>query len=251
VEVHTKLAEDFLGLRWDFTDLAWQTSHNGPILGTTAYLLPPWLLLLHVAAHASQDILERKARYVQLWDMAKVAGKLGAEDWQMIRTEIAEPRLLLPAFVLAGKAFPNAFPPDLTGQLAAESGRRLASWVMKADIARCSLCNPQPRRLMDNLCWVRTAEEGARTLRRLVAPGRWEMLAGRYPRLANSRFYPLGYLLYFGFLASWLVRRLSLHRQRGLPPGTWLQNPPPLEPLPKSTTVPTRAEPQTASSSKP
>ncbi len=210
IELHTALAEDFLGLRLDLTSPAWKSSHTGTLAGAPAWLPTPALLFLHIAAHASQDIWERKARLLQLVDLRRLAGTLNAAEWAMVCGApssghpglVSEPRLVLPAFMQIERTFPNTLPVTVTA--------RLASQVEAA----VSLSNDAPRRLADNLRWTRTPRERLVAVRRLVFPDRYELLAKDAPQLVNTPFYPLAYLLHLRFLALWLLRRVRPHGQR-------------------------------------
>lgn len=239
VEIHTALSEDFLGLRLDLTAAAW--AHSQPAGAAPARRLPTWLLFLHLAAHASQDVWERKARLLHLADLQRVwqqftrseigiiAGACGAPDrWfeaqglplddhlTAARLGVArlEPRLLLPGLTLLESAFPAALPAGLTTALAAPLQPALRAWLSRLDLAEVSLSNPAPRRLTDNLRWTNGPIERLRALRRLLLPDRYGLLGSRFPRLVSSPFYPLAYPLHLAFLGGWLLRRLRRRGQR-------------------------------------
>lgn len=245
VEVHSALAEDFLGLRLDLTTAAW--GHSQPMEmememdAASVRLLPPWLLFLHLAAHASQDVWERKARLLQQADLQRVWQQLTHPDIAIIGGACAapaawfdaqglsardraaaslvgvarlEPRLLLPSLTLLETAFPGALPPGLTAALAAPLPPALRAWLQHLSLAEVSLSNPAPRRLADNLRWTHGPAERLGALRRLLLPDRFGLLGNRFPRLVSSPLYPLAYPLHLVFLGGWLQRRLRRHGQR-------------------------------------
>lgn len=222
LELHTALAEDFLGLRLDLTSPAWATSRAGTLAGAPAQLLAPAVLFLHVAAHASQDIWERKARLLQLVDLHRLAGTLNAAEWATISAasspgnpgRVSEPRLVLPALLQLERTYPGTLPVTVTARLASQVDPALVAWLVDTPLAAVSLSNDAPRRLADNLRWTRTPRERLVAVRRLIFPDRYELLAKDAPQLVNTPFYPLAYLLHLRFLAVWLLRRVRPHGQR-------------------------------------
>lgn len=235
VEVHTALAEDFLGLRLELTSAAWQHSQTP----TPVRLLPPWLFFLHLAAHASQDVWERKARLLQLVDLQRVWQPLTRQDIACIGVACGaaaawfdaqglqgerpravaslagvrlEPRLLLPALTLLQSVFPGVPPPGLTSALNETLQPGLRAWLQQISLAEVSLSNPAPRRLADNLRWTQRSGERLNVLRHLLLPDRYGLLGNRFPRLVSSPLFPLAYPLHLVFLGGWVQRRL---RQRG------------------------------------
>ncbi len=220
IELHTALAEDVLGLRLDLTGPAWASSTTGSLAQAPAQLLAPAVLFLHIAAHASQDVWERKARLVQLVDLRRLAATLTPADWATVGGAAAqpvlvnEPRLVLPAFLQLERTFRGTLPVTVTARLASQVAPELVAWLVDTPLAAVSLSNDAPRRLADTLRWTHTPRERLVALRRLVFPDRYELLAKDAPQLVNTPFYPLAYLLHLRFLALWLLRRLRPHGQR-------------------------------------
>ncbi len=222
IELHTALAEDFLGLRLDLTAPAWATSRVAVLAGEPAQLLAPAVLFLHIAAHASQDVWERKARLLQLVDLRRLAATLHTADWAMVSGAgatarsglVIEPRLVLPAFLQLERTFHGTLPVTVTARLASQVDPQLVAWLVDTPLSVVSLSNDAPRRLADNLRWTRTPRERLVAVRRLVFPDRYELLAKDAPQLVNTPFYPLAYLLHLRFLAQWFLRRLRPHGQR-------------------------------------
>jgi hypothetical protein len=222
IELHIALVEDFLGLRLDLTVPAWASSRAGTLAGAPAQILAPSVLFLHIAAHASQDIWERKARLLQLVDLRRLAGTLSAAEWATISGthssgysgRVSEPRLVLPALLQLERTFPGTLPVTVTARLASQVDPQLVAWLVDTPLAAVSLSNDAPRRLADNLRWTRTTRERLVAVRRLVFPDRYELLAKDAPQLVNTPFYPLAYLLHLRFLALWLLRRVRPHGQR-------------------------------------
>ncbi len=239
VEVHTALAEDFLGLRLDLTPAAWRESQ--PAAQESALrVLPDWLFFLHLAAHTSQDVWERKARLLQLVDLRRVWQRL--PDWEkaligaacgiapeelpeqaqggkppdlrLLHGARLEQRLLLPALLLLDGAFPDVLPAGWTGHMGARAPFALTAWLRSISLADVSLSNSQPRRLADTLHWAQGPRERLGALRRLLLPDRYGLLGNRFPRLVASPFFVLAYPLHLVFVGGWLRRRLRRQGQR-------------------------------------
>ena len=241
VEVHLALAEDFLGLRLDLTALAWKCSARVAIDAAVVRMLPSWLFFLHLAAHTSQDVWERKARLLQVTDLQRVWGQLSQEETVVVGTACGapaawftaqnlggerssaenilartrlEPRLLLPALMFVESAFPDARLSGLTAALGARVEPDLLAWLQQISLADVSLSNPAPRRLADNLRWAQTPRERLGALRRLLLPDRYGLLGNRFPRLVSSPLFPLAYPLHLVFVGGWLQRRVWRRNQR-------------------------------------
>ncbi|WP_423225979.1 nucleotidyltransferase family protein [Candidatus Amarolinea aalborgensis] len=241
VEVHLALAEDFLGLRLDLTALAWKHGAPGAMGSVPVRMLPSWLFFLHLAAHASQDVWERKARLLQVTDLQRVWKQLSREEVALIGAACGapaawfaalnvsgespsaenilggarlEPRLLLPALMLVESVFPDARLRGLTVALGARLQPGLRAWLQQISLADVSLSNPAPRRLADNLRWAQTPAERLGALRRLLLPDRYGLLGNRFPRLVSSPLFPLAYPLHLVFVGGWLQRRMRPRGQR-------------------------------------
>lgn len=241
VEVHLALAEDFLGLRLDLTALAWPHRAPSAIGAAPVRLLPSWLFFLHLAAHASQDVWERKARLLQVADLQRVWTQLIPEEMALIGAACGapeawfaalnlsgerplaenmlggarlEPRLLLPALMFVESTWPDTRLRGLTAALGAQVQPDLLAWLQHISLADVSLSNPAPRRLADNLRWAQTPGERMGALRRLLVPDRYGLLGNRFPRLVSSPLFPLAYPLHLVFLGGWLQRRVRRRGQR-------------------------------------
>jgi hypothetical protein len=208
LDLHTRLAEYFWGIRYDLTEEAWEDSPAGRWQGLAARLLEPATLLHHLAIHASSDAIARRLRLLHLTDIALVAGKLDLAGWERIITGAQrrrEQRLIYPALLLTSRYYPvvpavvlrvlrSGVPPALVRQLDATT------------LDQLSVCNPSPTTPAEKLLWFRPGYEQARALRHMLLPNPGE-LAHWYPTLARSPLLPIAYLRYAAQLVGWGVRR--------------------------------------------
>ena len=102
VEVHTRLAESFRGIGVDWTDHVAFSPSPDPASAE----LPLALGLLHLAAHATADALNRRLRLAALFDLHWLAPSLSDADWAVVlelgsRHEAA--RFVWPALAMASR----------------------------------------------------------------------------------------------------------------------------------------------------
>jgi hypothetical protein len=212
VELHTGLREAFRGIGLDLTAQAWSEAAPG-----LERHLTPRALFLHLAAHTSVDILERKARLIQLLDLRRVGGQLSRQDWTWLSeaTTRHSARFLYPAAAMAQRLWPEVIPAAWLAQLEVEVKPELAAWLRVVTSHSVSYLGrgQVPRPLMDNLSrWPLDRREQITVWRYILLPGRWE-LADRYPRLAGSALFPLMYPMHVAYSGRRLFQRL---RGRGL-----------------------------------
>jgi hypothetical protein len=230
VEVHTWLGEAFRGIRFDLRAPLASIPSAGPGRiglpgsasappGMTAFavsswtVLPNWLGLAHLAAHASVDALGRKLRLIQLIDLARLAPRLEAADWRAFEQCCATPpaaRFVWPALALGVRELgSDGMPEGLLDRLAESVQPSLRAWVERLDVDTASrFGRMEARRALDEVPRIWPLDRRERwTVWRFVAwPARWE-LADRYPRLARSALWPLMYLRHLGYNAGVARRR--------------------------------------------
>jgi hypothetical protein len=222
LDLHTRLAEYFWGIRYDLTEEAWADSAPGPLQGVQARVLGPATLLHHLAIHASSDAIARRLRLLHLADIALVASTLNLADWDRIvvgAQRRGEQRMLYPALLLTSRYYPvvptavlrvlrSGVPPALLQQLDATS------------LDQLSFCNRSPTTPAEKLRWFRPGYEQARALRHMLLPNPSE-LGHWYPNLARPALLPIAYLRYGVQILGWGVRRMRGKSRLGpvAPPG--------------------------------
>lgn len=204
VELHTRVAESFRGIGMDVTA---RLDLNRP-----AAEWPPALALVHVAMHASVDMLGRRLRLIQLVDVARLAAGLAAADWAAVRALAAPPahaRFVWPALALAGRVVRAPIDAATLAALRAAVRPALAEWVGAADVDALGYFgrDAAARALLEvPRIWPLSAAEVLAVWRFIALPGRWD-LADRYPDLARGPLWPLAYARHAGFNASTAVKR--------------------------------------------
>ena len=208
VELHTRVAEQFWGIRYDLTAEVWAGSQPGTICGADAQVLQPGALLHHLLVHASSDAIARRLRLLHLHDIALVAERVDRAGWDAIVQAARarrEERLIFPALLLASRYYP-AIPADLLPELQAGVPPALLQHLQTSDLDRLSFCNTEPTTPAEKLCWFRPGRERIGALRHMVLPDPSEM-AHWFPRMARPMLLPLAYARYGLMLVRWGLRR--------------------------------------------
>ncbi len=222
LDLHTRLAEYFWGIKYDLTEEAWADSVSGRLQGAEARVLGPAALMHHLAIHASSDALARRLRLLHLADIALVADKIDQADWDRIvagAQRRGEQRLVYPVLMLTSRYYP-AVPAAVLRALRSGVPQALLQQLDSTSLDQLSFCNPAPTTPAEKLRWFRPGYEQARALRHMLLPNPGE-LGHWYPNLARPALLPIAYLRYAGEILGWGVRR-ALGRSRlspAAPPG--------------------------------
>ncbi len=209
LEVHYTLREEYAGIGYELAPQLWQWSEKRPFFAPRSSLLPPPpslltppppVLLHHVCAHATSDWLIQRGRLMQIDDIRKIAARMSASDWATFE-KLVPPhgaRFVYPALGFTLKYAPEtAVPPAIRHHLRTNCPPKLLEWVDNSQLAENSESNPISRSgigfdLADKLARHRR-DKIAFWLRSLFP--RRQNLSKRYPRLVNTPFWPLCYLL--------------------------------------------------------
>ena len=117
------------GLATDECDQAWASARPAKIAGVEVLTLVPEALLYHLCLHIAYGHRFR-VPLLHLHDLAAVAGRYPALDWDLVEATAAERgtgRFVYAALTLAARAFPSRFP--------REALPRIARLVHRADDA--------------------------------------------------------------------------------------------------------------------
>lgn len=208
LEVHYTLLEEYAGIGYELAPQLWQWSQKRPFYSPNSPLTPhsslltppPSVLLHHVCAHATSDWLIQRGRLMQIDDIRKIAAKLSEADWATFETLVPPhgARFVYPALGFTLKYAPEtAVPPTTIHYLRTNCPAKLLEWVDNGHLAENSESNPISRSgigfdLAAKLSRNRT-DKLAFWLRSLFP--RRQNLTKRYPRLVNTPFWPLCYVL--------------------------------------------------------
>ncbi|MEO7908823.1 MAG: nucleotidyltransferase family protein [Roseiflexaceae bacterium] len=208
LDLHTRLAEYFWGIRYDLTDEAWADSAPSRLQDVEARVLGPTTLLHHLAIHASSDAIARRLRLLHLADIALVAAKLDPADWERIvagAQRRGEQRLVYPALLLTSRYYP-VVPAAVLGALRSGVPSALLQQLDATSLDQLSFCNRLPTTPAEKLRWFRPGYEQVRALRHMLLPNPGE-LAHWYPKLTQPALLPIAYLRYGARILGWGVRR--------------------------------------------
>jgi hypothetical protein len=165
VEVHTEIRRRLWGDigNFDISRWLWSGSMPGLVLGEPAYLPTIENLLLHVALHATENLLVGTGRLLQWLDLACLITRVPNLDILPFRDH------LFPSISLAKRVFPNQLAGVNLSNIASMVHPRLVSWVESTPInSRCGL--------VDNV----TAKKRTRLMKRWARwrPDPWRLAVG-------------------------------------------------------------------------
>jgi hypothetical protein len=208
LDLHTRLAEHFWGIRYDLTEEAWADSAPGQLQDVAARVLEPATLLHHLAIHASSDAIARRLRLLHLVDIALVAAKLDQADWERIvagAQRRGEQRLVYAALLLTSHYYP-VVPAAVLRATRSGTPTALLRQLDTTSLDQLSFCNPLPTTPAEKLRWFRPGYEQVQALRHMLLPNPAE-LGHWYPKLARPALLPIAYLRYGAQILGWSVRR--------------------------------------------
>jgi hypothetical protein len=178
----------------------WRESAERPYWqGTRARIPSPAALLLHVCAHTSSDWLIQRGRLMHIDDIRKLCAQMQPADWQIFRqlVQSSTARFIYPALAFVGKYTALAVPESIIYSLRENCPEKLLDWLAQADLAQASESNPVSRSGLGFDIAQRLARfqlDLASFWLRSFFPRRYN-LAKRYPKLVETAFWPLAYLL--------------------------------------------------------
>jgi hypothetical protein len=191
IELHARVSETLPVEPVDITASIWPAQVRpgiNPYAGFPA-------LLRHVALHTSGNMRANAMRFLQVYDCALLARRMGPRDWTDLMG--ADPRRdawwLYPALAIAERYVPGSIPAPILRQFASWCPRRLRKSFEHREVSEVSWSNLRIPAL-PGIEWARTVGDAARFVRSRVAPSRLaltELQEGiaTKPSLANSTWY--------------------------------------------------------------
>ncbi|HLF26091.1 MAG TPA: nucleotidyltransferase family protein [Anaerolineae bacterium] len=200
VELHFRVREEYAGLAYDLTDALWASAQTCSYWGDTEALIPAQPIMLHhLCAHTTSDLLIQRGKLMELGDLEIVAARMQPPDWEAFLASIpaSGARFVYPALAVVERYAPGSIPMAILSALRVRVPLSLREWSESARLADASESNPHPRsgiglgmaRLL-----ARSRVERIRMWLRSLFPRRWNLVK-RYPRLAASPLYPMCYVL--------------------------------------------------------
>lgn len=168
VELHRHIAECFPGSEVDITERLWSTGrHSGvnPYASLSA-------LMLHLLLHAAGNMASLGLRLIQLHDIALLARRMRAVDWEALfaqRSARRGPWWALPPLELAARYYPHHIPGDVLAALRPLCSRRLRRQALRRTLSDYSYSAPRLQ-AFPALVWARTFTDKLAYLRSRVRP---------------------------------------------------------------------------------
>jgi hypothetical protein len=208
VELHTRIAERLPLNETDITELVFPLHSEA---GLDGYRSSNGLLL-HLLLHAAGNMSTRVLRLMHLHDIARLAARTSAEDWERLLGALPEPQALwwaLGPLELLNRYQPGLVPPEVLAALRAACPwalRRLCRRASLAQMSFASLAIPA----FPGMPWCTSLGERLRYVRQRVLPGAEQRAQRRVT--ANEQ---------------WAVQRPWSHQSQGRRMIQWLVNRPP------------------------
>ena len=200
VEIHFALREEYAGIGYELAAVMWVASGKRPYWQNKTACLPSLpALLLHVCAHTTSDWLIQRGRLMHIDDIRKLCAAMQPADWHVFNQLVqpATARFIYPAFAFMGKYTQLGISNDTLNSLRENCPPMLLTWLAQSELAAASEANPVSRSglgLDIARRLSRSRLDMARFWLRSFFPRRYN-LAKRYPRLVETPFWPLAYLL--------------------------------------------------------
>ena len=200
VEVHFTLREEYAGIGYELAEVMWTESAERPYWQNTIARIPnPAALLLHVCAHTTSDWIIQRGRLMHIDDIRQLCAAMQPTDWQTFRRLVqpANARFIYPAFAFVSKYVDLEIPAETLNSLRENCPQTLLDWLAQTDLGAASESNPTSRSGIGLDIAQRMARSRLDIWRfwlRSFFPRRYN-LAKRYPKLVETPFWWLGYLL--------------------------------------------------------
>jgi hypothetical protein len=166
IEVHTRISEELPASHVDITPRLWPL-HVQP--GINPYASHA-ALLSHLLLHCAGNMRAHALRLTQLRDIAKLAPKLAATDWQDL-FDGADPWWMYPVLRMTERYFPASIPPAVLDTAHRHCPRRLRRAAGRMDLTTVSWSNLRIN-AFPGIEWSRSPLEALRFAKSRIAPSR-------------------------------------------------------------------------------
>jgi hypothetical protein len=208
IELHTRIAERLPQTEVDITGLLLPPD---PRPGLNAYPSTN-ALLLHLLLHAAGNICGRQLRLMHLHDLARLAARMTAGDWQALLGLLPAPRApwwALPPLELLNRYHPALVPAEVLAVLRRACPGSLRRQSRHADLSQLSFASVSIP-AFPGLPWCASPAERLRYVRERLFPGPEQMVSRRH--LATEQ---------------WAMQRSWTHLSQGRRVLQWLFSRPP------------------------
>ena len=170
IELHTRIYEPLPIREVDITALAFPTEARN---GINAYPSNA-ALMRHLLLHTAANLRGGGLRFIQLHDIASVAARLDARDWEELTRQDADSRGLwwaLPPLRLAARHFPGTIPASAIQQVE-RSSRPLLRWRSRRRTLVDVSLSAARIRAFPGLSWSGSVAEASALIAERLMPGR-------------------------------------------------------------------------------
>ncbi len=218
VEVHSSVGERLRAIRYDITAAMWSGTTPGSYAGALGLTPAPDALLQHLLIHTCHNMVNRRLRLIQLYDIALVAPQVAPAAWRAMAERAisaGEARLLYAPLALAEATFGPLAPGEIRDQLAPATPPALRRLLARATPSELSLCARGEASPAFRLAWYRPGREQLGALLRVALPATAE-LRQCYPSRTGGL--ARAYLRHIQHTLGWAVRAAA-GRSRRMPGG--------------------------------
>jgi len=207
IELHTRIVELLPMCAVDITPIVLGREMHA---GLNAYPGAA-ALMVHLLLHAASNMRARALRLIQLHDVARLAARFSAADWEQLRTACLEEAglwWLAPPLIMTDRYYPGVIPPLLLARLESECPRLLARLSRRQGLMAVSWSNVRIE-AFPGIEWARTPQEALRFALSRIWPSR-EALHDRgvfveqNPRVAAISWYGISHA---GRMVRWIYSR--------------------------------------------
>jgi Uncharacterised nucleotidyltransferase len=195
IELHTRIGEPLPISAVDITSYLLSREMHA---GLNAYPSDA-ALMVHLLLHTAGSMRSRALRLVQLHDIARLAGRFGAADWEQLRTAHLDAGLwwVAPPLILTARYYPGVIPHSLLAQLESKCPWLLAKISRRHGLMALSWSNVKIA-AFPGIEWARTPREALRFARSRIWPSRdalheLEEYSKQNPRTAAIPWYGISH----------------------------------------------------------
>lgn len=214
VEVHSSVGERLRAIHFDITAAMWSGLTPGNYAGTFGLTPARGALLEHLLIHTCHNMVNRRLRLIQLYDIALVAPQVEAHAWRAIADSaiaVGEARLLYAPLALTETLFGALAPDDIRAALAAATPPSLRQLCAQITPSALSLCADDEVSPAFRLAWYHPGREQIGALLRVALPSAHE-LRQRYP--ASEGGLAGAYMRHLRHTCGWALRVAAGRRRQ-------------------------------------
>jgi hypothetical protein len=214
VEVHSSVGERLRAIRYEITAAMWEGTTPVSYVGFLGLAPAPSALLQHLLIHTCHNMINRRLRLIQLYDIALVAPQVDLVSWHLMADaaiRAGEARLLAAPLALAEATFGPMAPASVREALERATPRALCSLIGRLTPSDLSLCAQSEVSPAFRLAWYRPGREQIEAMLRVALPAPDEL---RQQYASESGGLTRAYLRHLYHALTWIIRAAAGRRRR-------------------------------------